>query len=315
MSGSALLVFNRSSGVGHGAADAERVAEALRDGAGCDVETAVVDDHPQARAAVASFIPGAAQPALVVAAGGGGTLRAVVEGVMDVFPGEPPRSGVVRLGALRMGSGNVIARRLGMALDPVQGARQIGLGFAQDRTRRCAVLRCKHGAAVGTTVVRHAVTMAGFGAWGRVPGDLERWRHGHARFRRRAASWIGLERVNGLEYLTVGMQRMLAGTVRPSQCERVEVEGRPPFRLLAAVAMTLPIPPIPSPRVDLGDEAAGMIVVPRIGRPWRRRLEPGRAFRLRLLDRESVEFFLDEDPETAHGWIELEVPGCLAVVA
>jgi hypothetical protein len=36
--------------------------------------------------------------------------------------------------------------------------------------------------------------------------------------------------------------------------------------------------------------------------------------RIRLVDRETVEFFLDEDPETAHGWIELEVPGCLAFV-
>ena len=314
MSGSALLVFNRSSGVGHGAADAERIAEAIREGAGTVIETVVVDDHPQARAATAVFVTSAAGPALVVAAGGGGTLRAVVEGIMDVFPDAPPGPDVLSLGALRMGSGNVIARRLGVPLDPVVGARQLGLGFVRGATRRCAVLRCRHGGRGGTTVVRHALTMAGFGAWGRVPGDIQRWRHSHAGFRRRAASWIGLERVNGFEYLLVGMQRMLAGTVRPSQCERVEVDGRRPFRLLAAAALNLPIPPMPDPRVDVGDEAAGMIIVPRIGRPWRRRVEPGHPLRLTLLDRESVEFFLDEDPEIAYGWIELEVPGSLAVV-
>lgn len=314
MSGSALLVFNRSSGVGHGAADAERIAEAIHEGAATVVETAVVGDHLQARAAAAAFVTAAARPALVVAAGGGGTLRAVVEGIMDVFPDRPPGPDVLCLGALRMGSGNVIARRLGVPLDPLQGARQIALGFVRGVTRRCAVLRCRHGGSGGTTVVRHALTMAGFGAWGRVPGDLERWRRSHARFRRRAASWIGLERVNGFEYLLVGMQRMLAGTVRPSECERVEVDGRPPFRLLAAAALNLPIPPIPDPRVDLGDEAAGMIIFPRMGRPWRRRVEPGHPLRLTLLDRESVEFFLDEDPEVAYGWIELEVPGLLAVV-
>lgn len=314
MSGSAVLVFNRSSGVGHGSADAERVAEAIREGAGTAVETAVVDDHPQARASAARFVASAAHPALVVAAGGGGTLRAVVEGVMDVFPETPPSSDVLRLGALRMGSGNVIARRLSVPLDPVQAGRQIGKGFADGLTRRCAVLRCRHGGAGGTTLLRHALTMAGFGAWGRVPGDLERWRHSHAGFRSRAASWMGLERVNGFEYLLVGMQRMLAATLRPSQCERVQVDGRPPFRLLAAAALNLPIPPIPDPRVDLGDEAAGMIVIPRFGRPWRRQITPGKPFRLTLLDRESVEFFLDEDPEVAYGWIELSLPGCLAVV-
>lgn len=306
MSGATLLVLNRSSGVGHDRDSARRLADAL---GGADV--AVVDDHPEARIATAHFVAAAARPALVVAAGGGGTLRAVVEGVMDVFPDTPPGSDVLRLGALRMGSGNVIARRLGLPLDPTEAAHKIATGG----TTRCAVLRCRHGGDGGTTVVRHALTMAGFGAWGRVPGDLERWRHSHAAFRRRAASWIGIERVNGFEYLLVGMQRMLAGTVRPSQCERVEVEGRPPFRLLAAAALNLPIPPIPDPRVDLGDEAAGMIVVPRFGWPWRLRVEPGKAFRLRLVDRESVEFFLDEDPETAYGWIELSVPGCLAVVA
>lgn len=274
----------------------------------------MVDDHPQARAAAAAFVAAAARPSLVVAAGGGGTLRAVVEGVMDAFPDALPGRDVVRIGALRMGSGNVIARRLGMPPDPGEGAAGIGRAFADGVTAPCSVLRCRHGGPNGTTTVRHAVTMAGFGAWGRVPGDLGRWREGHARARKRAASWIGLERVNTMEYLVAGSMRMLAGTVLPSQCELVEIDGARRLRLLAGVALNLPLPPLPDPHVALGDEAAGIVVVPRLGRPFRRRIEPGHAFRLRLLDRESTEFFLDEDPETAFGWIELEVPGTLAFI-
>jgi hypothetical protein len=163
-------------------------------------------------------------------------------------------------------------------------------------------------------VTRHAVTMCGLGQWGRVPGDLSRWRTRHNVARRRAAALIGLERVNLLEYFAFGSARLLAGTVSASQCELVEVDGSRQVRLLAAVALNLPLPPMPHPGVRMSENAAGLIVVPRMGRPFRRRLEPGSDFAVRLLDRESVEFFLDEDPEVATGWLRLGMAGCVAFV-
>jgi hypothetical protein len=125
---------------------------------------------------------------------------------------------------------------------------------------------------------------------------------------------IGLERVNLLEYFAFGAARLLAGTVSAAQCELVELDGSRTLRLLAAVALNLPLPPMPHPGVTMGDNAAGLTVVPRLGRPFRRRLEPGAGFAVRLLDRESVEFFLDEDPEIATGWLRLEMAGCVAFV-
>jgi hypothetical protein len=86
------------------------------------------------------------------------------------------------------------------------------------------------------------------------------------------------------------------------------------MRMLAAVALNLPLPPLPDPGVAMGDEAFGLTVLPRLGRPFRRRLEAGESFTLRLLDRDSVEFFLDEDPERATGWLKLDVAGVLAFV-
>jgi|SRR5579864_799640 len=317
MSGAALLVLNRAAGTGHAQDDAGRLAGALRKGHGgvLAVETAVVDDHPSARASTARFAATAARPSLVVGAGGGGTLRAVVEGVMDAFPDAPPGAEMVCLAGLRMGSGNVIARRLGIPLDPQEAALQVGDGFARSRTAQCAVLRCSHGAAGGETAVRHAVSMCGLGAWGRVPGDIARWRKSHAAARRRAASWIGLERVNEIEYLGFGAGRMLAAAMSASRCELVEVDGGQRMRLLAAVALNLPLPPLPDPGVALGDMAAGLTLVPRFGKPFRRRLEPGHGLTLRLLDRESAEFFLDEDPEIAFDWLKLDVAGCLTFVS
>lgn len=316
MSRSALLILNRASGTGHSALLAGELVKALVSGSGSTVEVdvAIVDGHPEARSAAAHFAGAASRPGLIVAAGGGGTLRGVVEGVMDAFPSAPPSAEVIRLAALRMGSGNVVARRLGIPIDPVQAAREVGEALASETTQLCGVLRCTHGLPGGGVAVRHAVTMCGLGEWGRVPGDIARWRERHATGRRRAASWVGLERVNGLEYMAFGAGRMLAGTVAASRCELVEVDGGRRMRLLAAVALNLPLPPLPNPGVEMGDEAAGLIVVPRLGRPFRRRLEAGDAFALRFLDRDSIEFFLDEDPERATGWLKLEVAGALAFV-
>jgi diacylglycerol kinase family enzyme len=316
VSESALLVLNRASGTGHAADLAKQLAAALQSGhsSSLSVETAVVDDHPSARSMVARFAAGAPRPALMVAAGGGGTLRAVVEGVMDAFPNDPPTADVVQVAALRMGSGNVVARTLGIPSDPLEAARQVGEGFARNLTKPCGVIRCAHGSSAGGTAVQHAVAMCGLGQWGLVPGDIARWRLRHAVGRKRAAARIGLERVNALEYVAFGTARMLAGTLSASRCEMVEIDGVRQMRLLAAVALNLPLPPLPNPRVEMGDEAIGVTIVPRLGRPFRRRLEPGESFEVRLLDRESTEFFLDEDPERATGWLRLDVAGVLQFV-
>jgi len=312
----ALLILNRASGTGHPAALVETLGNAIRSsyGSALDLETMVIETHPDARAAASEFARFASRPSLLVAAGGGGTLRAVVEGVMDAFPKAPPPEDVIRLAALRLGSGNVVARTLGIPLDPVEGARQVGRGFASGSTKACGVIRCRFGTSSGGSDVRYAVTMCGLGQWGRVPGDIALWRQRHGSGRKRAASLIGLERVNGLEYVAFGAARMLAGTLAASRCELVEIDGGRRMRLLAAVALNLPLPPLPDPGVEMGDDAAGLIVAPRLQRPFKRRLEPGKPFEVRLLDRKSVEFFLDEDPERAHGWLKLEMAGLLAFV-
>ena len=82
--------------------DVEYVRQAaigLRSGHGSslEVETMVVDNHPDARSAASEYARFASRPSLVIAAGGGGTLRAAVEGVMDTFSPEPPAADVLRL--------------------------------------------------------------------------------------------------------------------------------------------------------------------------------------------------------------------------
>jgi hypothetical protein len=238
-----------------------------------------------------------------------------VEGVCDRAGSELPGPERTLVGALRMGSGNVVARRLGIARDPLEAVRELGAAIREDRSIRCSVIRARIGTDSGEDV-RHAVTMCGLGQWGRCSGDLARWHRRLPRGRAAAAVVPCLERLNHLEYACAASTRLVEAAVRPAACERVEVEHRgrrEAFRLLAGAVMSFRIGGIPfDPKVAAGEAAAGALLIPRGGFPRRFRLEVGEALRIQLLDRESVEFFLDEDPEVARGSITIEIAGTLS---
>ena len=314
-----LLLVNRSSGTGHGPALAVQLSNQLRKTeptAEMDVE--VVDDHPSARRVARSFVGASQRPAALIVAGGGGTLRAVVEGVCDDAGRVLPDASRIRLAALRMGSGNVVARRLGVALDALEGIHGIAASLRSGRTTACSVIRCRFGTATGAEQVRYAVTMCGVGQFGRTPGDLARWHRRFEEARRALAPLLGIEKLNNVEYMLSAGGRMLAATLHPPLCERVEVTIRghtERFRLLAGAVMNLPVNGMPfGAGVRMEEAAVGVRLLPWGGRLRAWRLGLGERLDLTLLDRESVEFFLDEDPELAFGRLSLEVAGTLAFV-
>jgi len=312
-----LLIVNRSAGTGCPPALVGALIEELRQAGSRpeELEVALVEDHAGARRASRSFLAASSRPAAVIVGGGGGTLRAAVEGICD-GGGALPGAGQVRLGALRMGSGNVVARRLGVALEPVDGMRQLVESLESGRTTPCAVIRCTFGTAPGGHDIRHAVTMCGLGQFGRTSGDLARWHRRLGGPRRAIASVVGLERLNHLEYAASTAGRLAATAVHPAGAERVEVtlgERRERFRLMAGAVMNFGIGAIPfDPGVAMGEPALGVLLLPRAGRLRTWRLAADESLRVRLLDRESVEFFLDEDPERAYREITVEVAGTLA---
>ncbi len=314
-----LLLVNQSSGTGYGPELVAPLVRELRVTAGWpeELETELVADHPAARAAARRFVGASPLPATIIAAGGGGTLRAVVEGACDGSAGLP-RPERVRIGALRMGSGNVVARQFGMPVDPLAGMREVATSLRDGRIARCGVIRCRFGTADGGVDARHAVTMCGLGQFGRTSGDLVRWHRRIARGRKAITSRFGIERVNNVEYVVSAVGRFASATVLARRCEAVEVrlgEKVERYRLLAGAVMNLGVGGIPlDPHVTIDEPAAGVFLLPRGGRLRSWRLTPGERLELRLLDRESVEFFLDEDPEVAHGWITLEAAGTLAFV-
>src|SRR5205807_3444146 len=119
----ALLIINRVAGVGN-----DVVAVKLRSmfeeslSGGVEVKVELVSDHQTARNCTTEFMRASNEPSVVIAGGGGGTLRAVIEGICREHASGPlPGSERVRVGALRMGSGNVLAKRFGAPRDPVAG--------------------------------------------------------------------------------------------------------------------------------------------------------------------------------------------------
>ncbi|MEP7104524.1 MAG: diacylglycerol kinase family protein [Chloroflexota bacterium] len=299
-----LLVGNRLAGTGHQSGLLERLSTEL------GAQLQVVDNHPAARRATWEWLAGhASQPTAVIAGGGGGTLRAVVEGACD-GRALPPGRDVVRIGGLRMGSGNVVAKRFGVPRDPLAGARHLRERLEAGTTRPCGVIRCRFGGEP-----RHGVTMCGLGHFGRTSGDLVRLHRSAGGLRRLAARLVPLERLNDAEYLSSFLTRMAASAVVPTSCELVRVDGRR-FRLLSGVVMNFPIAGIPiDPGTDIGRPSLGVRLFPRYGRPISTLLQPGEALTVELLDRERTERFLDEDPETANGQITIEAAGTVEFIA
>ena len=110
------VLLNCRSGCGSSTAEADRLRQAF-DGTGLDVDVALLRQGDDVREAARKALQ--AQPAVLVAAGGDGTLSAVA----DVVRGTGTALGVMPLGTL-----NHFAKDLGIPLDPVEAARTIAAG-------------------------------------------------------------------------------------------------------------------------------------------------------------------------------------------
>ena len=333
-----LLIVNRSAGIGHGDPVVGRLRATLVNmlGEQAKLQVEVVADHPAARVCAKEFLGASKVPALILVGGGGGTLRAVIEGLCDDSDvGRLPGRERVLIGALRMGSGNVLARQFGIPRDPEAGLRGIIENLRVSRTVPCCVMRCETGTRGDSTEVHYAATLGGFGQLGRVPGDLVRWEHRLPAVHKVAATLFGIERLTNLEYaLALLIRSASTALLGGSTAEKLEVrmhDRKRIMRLLAAVAMNFPFKAFPvDPGVRVEDEALSLHLLPYSGRlsslllvlaprrllrgALRIRIEGQERVEIRLLDRDMAEFFLDEDPMTFHGRLTLQVAGSLAFV-
>jgi len=312
----ALLIINRAAGIGEGETIAERLGLLFEEGlAGvARIRVELVGDHPAARACAAEFLSESEAPALVVAGGGGGTLRAVIEGICE-SRGAAER---VRVGALRMGSGNLLARQFGVPSDPIVGLNGLLTNLKAGRTVPCCVIRCETWTSAEKCEVHHAVTLGGLGQFGRIPSDLARWHAELPFIHKSAARLFGVEKLTNIEYAIAFLIRSISCMLFPEKAELVEIQFKGQterLRLLSGVVMNFPIKTLPfRPSVTVADEALVAYVIPRAFRIGRYGIEKNQRLEIRLLDRECVELFLDEDPVTTCKRLSFEVAGAIAFV-
>jgi len=148
------------------------------------------------------------------------------------------------------------------------------------------------------------------------------------------ARLLGLERVNTLEYAAAVFLRSVSVALRPTKSEEIEIrvgsETRV-FRILAGAVLNFPVGQLPfRPPVRLEEPTLSIYLLPMTGRAaaaglvLRRRHLAGSAFQatiaegesaeIRLRDRRSVEFFIDEDPVVFHETLSIEPAGTLEFV-
>lgn len=296
------------------------------------LHVSVVSDHASAAERAREIVRGAAGPTALFVGGGGGTLRGVIEGIAAASGGHLPTPERLCIAPLRMGSGNLLARALGVPRDPLEACRLFVSALAERRVTRCAIGRYDFEREGGAVETRYAAGLAGFGLLGRLSGDLERWHARFPRVRRWLGPLLGIERWNDMEYAIAAMLRACRAAVEPRSLEEVEVgrDGeRKTLRALAGAVLSFPVPALPfdaGTRVD--EERLTLHLVPYRGRvqalslvlaarrharsAMRFEIEPGRALELRLRDRDEVEVFLDEDPIRLQRRLRVSVAGTLA---
>jgi hypothetical protein len=179
-------------------------------------------------------------------------------------------------------------------------------------------MRCETSTSSGESEVHHAVTLGGLGQFGRIPSDLARW---HARLpflHESAARAFGIEKLTNIEYALAFLIRSISCMLFPEKAEFVEIQFQGQMersRLLSGVVMNFPIKALPfDPGVTVEDEALAAYLIPLDLRIRRHRIEKNQRLEIRLLDRECVELFLDEDPVTTCRRLSIEVAGSIAFV-
>ena len=328
-----LLAINTSAGTGHDLSLCSEMAQTLRErlGLGHTVDFDWADGHEAIRERSCEFARQHTSDAVIIAGGGGGTLRAVIEGVGDsVKTGTLPGAEQLRIGALRMGSGNVIARQLGIARNPHEGVEELAAQLLTKTTTNCCVIGCDTGNHCSPLF---GATLGGFGLFGRVPKCLEEHHANRPRFHRFSAGLLGIEHLTNVEY---GL--CLAGlcgnaALRPVRLDLVEVsqgDRSEQFPLLAGALMNFPFGALPfQPEVTVEDAELSLHLVPYRSRLQtlglvpcgkrnaraanRYRITRDTPVTLRVLNRDRMHFFLDEDPIEARE-VTLRVAGQLAFV-
>lgn len=292
-----------------------------------DLEVAIVGNHEDAKQTVCRFLSTLDRDALIVTGGGAGTLRAVIEAC---FERDRQTRSRVQFAPLRLGSGNELAKALGAPADPLVAIARLAGNLRSGRTVGVSVIRVLVGGKV-----HYGATLVGLGQFGRVPRILESLHRRFGLLFRVGARFLGIERLTRLEYHLVLAANSVACLCNPARMERLEVRANgavKTFRLWAGAVLNFPLRGLPlETAARLENPSASLHLAPFRGRlallrtladllrgkglvSLELQLREGERAEIKLLDRSTTEFFVDEDPLQMDGQLTLEMAGQLSFV-
>lgn len=323
-----FVLGHGNAGLGRGEKLLPQLMQRLREDLplGVHVDGVFLNNHAEVRAAAEAFcaLPG---HGCIVVAGGGGTFRAALEGFFAAGADAHSR---IQLATLRMGSGNLLGKNLGIARNPLLGIQQIATALRSGQPVQGYAIRAWAGQADGSTRIHYAAALAGLGEIAALPLEVDRCRH--TWLHRALCDVFPLERINDVEYAFSMVKRATLAAISPHRCAQVELfhpaGHRSRFRLLGGVCMALPVKNVPLKGMpELHEARVGLHLIPQQNalRSLQLAAAPKRAatravrvdlnqeerVTFRLRDREQGLFFLDEDVLSFHHELSL---GCTSAI-
>jgi hypothetical protein len=323
---SALCIINRASGTGRTPADLEHLRETFEAEFAAIPHRAfvVTAGHAEVTAQTRAFLTASPAPHFLLAGGGGGTTRALVQGLMEAAEAGEIQLAQVRVGCLRLGSGNVVAKYLGVPADHLTGLRQVAHSLLAGHTLSLCIYRCTFLPQAGhPSAPLYGLTLGLVGPLARIPSEVEGWKNTHPARVRQITRWLSLEKLTLAQYGLLGLHYTLQCLLQQRRAERVGItagDRMASFRLLAGLLLNFDIPALPfKSNCQIGELRLGLHCLPLSPRHWfnpaltHYEITPTAPLTLAFPEGAAV-VALDEDTYPAPAALRLEAAACLNFV-
>jgi hypothetical protein len=247
---------------------------------------------------------------------------------MEAVEEQAVRLADTAVSTLRLGSGNLVARKFNIPRDPSVALAGIAANLRRERLAPACVYRCQLQNAAGT-VKFYGLTLGLLGLLAEVPAEAANWKDRHRRLVRWLAPFAPIEKITALQYTVGGFAKAAHCLLKPQLTQLVEIRSAcltARLRLLAGFLVNFDHATLPfQANCHIGEPRLRLCLLPYQGRrqllalfgnrkPLAARLlnvdiTPETPLEIAFPEHSAITLALDEDSFTAHGAIHFEVAG------
>jgi len=266
---------------------------------------------------------------IIIAGGGGGTLSAVITAICSLKEKNKTPLDRIKIGALRMGSGNVIAKLLGIPKDPAEGLVKIMEGIRGNYKKKVCIGRFDFENNLDKQITIYGATLMGFGEFGHVPGEAAQFNKKFPFLHQLFSKLIGIEFLNTCEYIACLLKRSLIRFFNPHTLYKAKISSKGisfTQKIISGLIMNFPVHGIPiDPGISMSDERLYLHTIPynkrrdtlfSVFQPQKLKgssfyITPQQPARIQLNHHKAIEVFIDEDPYVINNKIDISIAGTL----